>query len=390
MKGILVLENGMTFTGTLIGAVEKAKDAAGTICGEVVFNTGMTGYQEVLTDPSYAGQIVIMTYPLIGNYGINQEDFESNRSHVSGFIVGEICPSPSNFRSTMTLEEYLCVQGIVGLADIDTRQLVRTIRSYGTLKGHILLEQHLQENHVQENLQFPDMSTELVHNVSTKTNIFIELPATASNATTNREHVQCNGRHIAIYDFGLKWSMIRSLQALGFTLTIVPYNTTFEEMTLLNPDGVLLSNGPGDPMALSVSVVPELRKVAETYPVMGICYGHQMLGMAFGARTVKMPYGHRGGNHPVRSIADGKVYITSQNHGYMIAEDSLQGTDLIVTHVNVNDGTVEGIRHASLPAFSVQFHPEACPGPRDSLGIFEQFLTAVDLHTERRELLCRK
>ena len=375
MKGILVLENGMMFTGTLIGAVEKVRDAVGTTYGEVVFNTGMTGYQEVLTDPSYAGQIVVMTYPLIGNYGINQDDFESDHSHVAGFIVGEICPSPSNFRSTMNVETYLNEQGVVGLADIDTRQLVHIIRSHGTLKGYIL-----PENHLQENLHFPDISKELVQSVSTK--ISVSMDPIVEQAIT--------ARHIVVYDFGLKQSIIRSLRGLGCAVTIVPHNTTFAEIERHNPDGVLLSNGPGDPMDLYGDVVPELRKVAEAYPVFGICYGHHMLGLAFGAKTVKMSYGHRGGNHPVRTIADGRVYITSQNHGYMVDEESLAGTDLTVTHVNVNDGTVEGIRHLSLPVFSVQFHPEACPGPKDTLGIFNEFLTAVDLYTERRELVCRR
>ncbi|OEH86785.1 carbamoyl phosphate synthase small subunit [Desulfuribacillus stibiiarsenatis] len=371
MKGKLVLENGAVFEGKLIGDTKVTY-------GEVVFNTGMTGYQEVLTDPSYAGQIVIMTYPLIGNYGINVDDHESYRSHVAGFIIGEMCPTPSNFRSSFTVDEYLKSQGVVGLSDIDTRQLVRMIRENGTMKGYII--PNSQYGVVTVNgLDYPELPKDLVARVTRKNRATFE-PANVKNPT----------HHIVIYDFGQKQNMVRALHALGCKVTIVPYFTTLDEVMKLNPDGILFSNGPGDPMDL-VDITPELRKVAEAYPTMGICYGHQMLGLAFGAKTTKLRYGHRGSNHPVKDLRTGKVYITSQNHGYIVEPDSLAATDMVVTHINVNDGTVEGIQHKSLPIFSVQYHPEACPGPKDSLYFFQDFIMTINEHKERtRELVCPK
>jgi carbamoyl-phosphate synthase small subunit len=368
MQGMLVLENGVVFEGRLIGDLKQTY-------GEVVFNTSMTGYQETLTDPSYAGQIVIMTYPLIGNYGINADDFESHRSHVSGFIVGELCPTPSNFRSVFTVEEYLKSQGVVGLADIDTRHLVRIIREHGAMKAYIIpksLECNIKL------LEFPELSKNLVASISRKT-----------RATYEPSNVKNQNNHIVIYDFGLKQSLIRSLHALGCRVTVVPYNMTVDELVKLCPDGVLFSNGPGDPMNL-IDIAPELRKVAELFPTIGICYGHQMLALAFGMTTRKMHYGHRGGNHPVKDLRTGKVYITSQNHGYVIEPESLDSTEMIVTHVNVNDGTVEGIRHKSLPVFSVQYHPEACPGPKDTLFFFEDFIRMINHNRERCEAICPK
>lgn len=360
-KGLLVLENGQYFEGNLVGHHSDTY-------GEVVFNTGMTGYQEVLTDPSYAGQIVIMTYPLIGNYGINPDDFESYRSHVSGFIIGEICPTPSNFRSTMTIDEYLKTQHVVGLTDIDTRQLVRIIREKGSMKAHIVpVEQVL--NPYQEIdldcLTFPDISKELVARVSRKI-----------RATFIPQGLKRPVCHVVIYDFGYKQNMVRALHNLGCKVTIVPYNTSAEDLEKLSPDGILFSNGPGDPMEL-LEWTKELKLIAKTYPTMGICYGHQMLALAFGAKTRKMSYGHRGSNHPVRDLRTGKVTITSQNHGYVVKAESLAGTEMEVTHVNVNDGSIEGIAHESLPIFSVQYHPEACPGPQDSIFFFEQFIDMI-------------
>lgn len=380
MKGLLVLENGAIFEGTIIG--ERT-----ATYGEVVFNTGMTGYQEVLTDPSYAGQIVIMTYPLIGNYGVNSDDYESYRSHVAGFIISEMCPTPSNFRSTFTVDEYLKTQGIVGLADIDTRQLVRIIRENGTMRGHIVPEEHVKNPYQEidvDHLKYPEISKELVAKVSRKIRATFDPPN-----VKNPEH------HIVIYDFGLKQNMIRSFHSIGCKVSIVPYNTVLEEVTKLSPDGILFSNGPGDPMDL-IDITPELKRVAEAYPTMGICYGHQMLGLAFGAKTKKLRYGHRGSNHPVKDLRNGKVHITSQNHGYIVEPESLLDTDMEVTHINVNDGTVEGIQHKSLPIFSVQYHPEACPGPKDSLYFFGDFINMINEEKAKKqnaegcELVCPK
>ncbi|OEF97813.1 glutamine-hydrolyzing carbamoyl-phosphate synthase small subunit [Desulfuribacillus alkaliarsenatis] len=374
MKGLLVLENGDVFEGNLIGNLSNTY-------GEVVFNTGMTGYQEVLTDPSYAGQIVIMTYPLIGNYGINVDDHESYRSHVAGFIIGEMCPTPSNFRSSFTIDEYLKSQGVVGLSDIDTRQLVRIIRENGTMKGHIVPEEQVKNPYqeiVVDDLEFPDISKDLVARVSRKI-----------RATFDPANVKKPTHHIVIYDFGFKQNMIRSLHVIGCKVTIVPFNTSLDEVAKLNPDGILFSNGPGDPMDI-VAITPELRRVAEAFPTMGICFGHQMLALAFGAKTKKMRYGHRGSNHPVKDLRNGKVYITSQNHGYIVEPESLKGTDMEVTHINVNDGTVEGIEHNSLPIFSVQYHPEACPGPKDSLYFFGEFINMINTHKERCEAACQE
>ncbi|ASS76602.1 carbamoyl phosphate synthase small subunit [Tumebacillus algifaecis] len=351
MKGVLVLENGRQFRGELIGSSAQGY-------GEVVFHTGMTGYQEILTDPSYAGQIVAMTYPLIGNYGINEGDFEAKRPWLTGFVTGEACDSPSHFRSKQTLHDYLTQHGITGLIGVNTRALVRTIREEGSLKGYILSEASLATASA---LEFPALPRDLVKRVSTQEIYRV-------NAAGDL--------HVVLVDFGAKGNIAKSLARLGCQVTVVPANTSFEKIAALHPDGIMLSNGPGDP-ADCADVLPLVKKLAETYPLFGICLGHQLLAMAFGAKTAKMSFGHRGSNHPVQDLQTGKVWITSQNHGYSVQTESLPA-ELLVTHQHVNDGTIEGVAHKTWPAFSVQFHPEACPGPQDAEELFHRFLARMN------------
>lgn len=357
MKGYLVLENGRMFTGEMNGTMRRAY-------GEVVFNTGMTGYQEILTDPSYQGQIVVMTYPLIGNYGINDKDFESRRPWLTGFVTAESCLEPNHYQSRKTLAQYLAEEGVVGLTEVDTRALVREIRTQGTLRGWIVPE---GEESSLTDLDFPPLSSDQVERVTTP-----HIYTAASEGTY----------HVVVFDFGAKENIIQSLVRLGCKVTVVPARTPYEMVEQMQPDGILLSNGPGDPLSCA-DVLPTIRHLAQQYPTFGICLGHQMLALAFGAKTGKMRFGHRGSNHPVKDLDSSKVYITSQNHGYAVLKEDLPPV-LHITHVNVNDGTIEGLRHRDLPAFSVQYHPEACPGPRDSEYLFHSFL---ELMSKRREHL---
>jgi carbamoyl-phosphate synthase small subunit len=356
VKGCLVLENRRVFTGDIMGHGERGY-------GEVVFHTGMTGYQEILTDPSYKGQIVVMTYPLIGNYGINPDDFESRRPWLTGFVTAEACPSPNHYQSVQTLDAYLKEQQIIGLCNVDTRALVREIRAQGTMKGWILPGEWTKESI--DSLEFPDLPNDQVAQVTTP-EIYV-----ASDQGTYQ---------VVVVDFGGKENIIHSLVHMGCRVTVVPARTSFETICSLQPDGIMLTNGPGDPKSCA-DVLPTIRMLAEQVPVFGICLGHQLLSLAFGAKTGKMRFGHRGSNHPVKDLETGKVFITSQNHGYAVLGEDLPDV-LAVTHVNVNDGTIEGIRHRSLPAFSVQYHPEACPGPKDSEFLFKSFL---QLMSDRRE-----
>lgn len=352
MTGRLVLEDGTVLEGEAFGA-------AGTSVGEVVFNTGMTGYQEVLTDPSYAGQIVTMTYPLIGNYGVNAEDIESWKPHVRGFLVREWCDLPSHWRSTGTLEGYLKEHGIVGLAGIDTRALTRHLRRQGTLRGVLTTDPAADPAALAARAR-EWTAAGLVDEVSTREPYDLEPPGVQA------------GPHVVVVDFGVKRNILRSLRNLGCRVTVVPAGGTADGILARRPDGVLLSNGPGDPA--DVAGAPEMvRGLLGRLPVFGICLGHQILGLALGGRSFKMKFGHRGVNHPVTDLETGRSYITTQNHGYAVDPASLAGTGLSVTHVNLNDGTVEGMRHETLPAFSVQYHPEACPGPEDSLYLFNRF-----------------
>ena len=353
MKKQLILADGTIFIGEGFGS------DADTV-GEVVFNTGMTGYQEILSDPSYCGQIVTLTYPLIGNYGINRDDFESINPAVRGFIVKEAADFPSNWRNEFTIDEYFRMKKIPGIAGIDTRKLTRIIRQYGTLKGAICSIEEDAEK-VLEEMRKNSLPTDQVHQVSTK----------------NPYPSPGRGKRVVLVDFGMKHGILRELNQRDCDVIVVPYNTTAEEILMLRPDGIMLSNGPGDPKDVP-EAIEMLKGVLGKIPLFGICLGHQLFALASGADTTKMKFGHRGSNHPVKDLATGKVAITSQNHGYTVDLDSIAGTRLEVTHIALNDGTVEGLKHLDYPAFTVQYHPEASPGPEDANYLFDKFMEMIE------------
>lgn len=353
MKRQLILEDGSVFIGEGFGSVKR-------IIGEVVFNTGMTGYQEILSDPSYCGQIVTLTYPLIGNYGINRDDFESITPAISGFIVKEVADFPSNFRSKISLNEYFRSKDIPGIAGIDTRKLTRIIRQHGTLKGAIC---HIEENvqSVLQQLKATPLRNDQVKKVSTKT----AYPSPG------------RGKRVVLVDYGMKHGILRELNKRNCDVLVVPYDVTAAEVLALNPDGIMLSNGPGDPKDVP-EAIEMIKGILGKVPMFGICLGHQLFALACGANTEKMKFGHRGSNHPVKDIRTGKVAITSQNHGYTVEEKSIGNTRLQVTHIALNDGTIEGLQHKDVPAFTVQYHPEASPGPEDANYLFDQFMSLIE------------
>jgi carbamoyl-phosphate synthase small subunit len=348
MKGYLQLENGQAFEGTLFGKVED-------VTGEVVFNTGMTGYQELMTDPSYFGQIVTMTYPLIGNYGINVDDMESDRPQIKGLIVRERATRPSNFRCEMDLDNYLKYSGITGLEGIDTRALTKVIRTHGTMRG-VITTRKMTDTQLRTRLEGYD-NTYAVDQVTTKEPYVLE----------------GDGIHVAVLDFGIKRNILRSFQEKGCKVTVFPARTPWQEVMRVRPDGIFLSNGPGDPKDCK-EAIENVKELVERKPTVGICLGHQLIALAYGGDTEKLAFGHRGCNHPVKDLIRDRVYITSQNHGYVVKDipDSME-----VTHISMNDGSVEGLRHKDKPVFTVQFHPEASPGPSDSDYIFDQFMTLL-------------
>ncbi len=351
---MIVLEDGRAFRGTAFGAEGEA-------FGEMVFNTSMTGYQEILTDPSYAGQIVCMTYPLIGNYGVNEMDVESRRPWAEGFVVKEASRIASNWRSTETLQSYLTRNNIVGIDGIDTRALVRHIRDKGVMRAVISTTDLDELSLIEKVCSSPDMKgRELASEVTAET--ISEYPVAADTQY-----------HVVAFDFGVKTNSLREFAKFGCRVTVVPAGTSAEEVLALDPDGIFLSNGPGDPASMTAAI-NEIRKLAASQkPMFGICLGHQLIGQAFGGRTFKMKFGHRGGNQPIKNLATSKVEITSHNHGFAVDPDSLPA-DVEVTHINLNDNTVAGLRHKTLPVFSVQYHPESAPGPHDSEYLFEQFV----------------
>ena len=326
MKGKLILEDGSVYMGELLHSDTKA-------VGEVVFTTTMTGYQESLSDPSFCGQILTMTYPLIGNYGAAQKFMQSRRSFVHGFVIGELCDAPNNWQAEESLTDFLRGNNIPCLYNVDTRAVTRHIRSAGAMKG-IIVSKEAAESQINALL-----GTALARNV-------VEIVTTPEIYTLETE--KPNAPHIVAMDFGVKRSILQNINRIGAKLTVVPAHTTADEVLALNPDGIFLSNGPGDPADVP-EITEEIRKLAGKKPIFGICLGHQLLALAFGARTYKMKFGHRGGNQPVKNLRTGKVHISAQNHGYAVAPDSLEGTPLVVTHTNVNDNTIEGLRHTSLP-----------------------------------------
>lgn len=357
----LVLSDGAVYAGRPLGA-------AGETTGEVVFNTGMTGYQEILTDPSYAGQIVLLTYPLIGNYGINDDDFESDRLQPAGLIVREACDLPSNWRSTRTLHQLLAERGMVGIQGVDTRAITKRIRSGGVTMGMITSgdpDDALRRLHAARAYDDEDY----VYSVTTK--------APYAWGYAGKEPIEESAEgyrfRLAVLDCGLKHNILRRFAALHVRSIVLPAATPAEEVLAWKPDGILLSPGPGDPARLG-PVIETVRQLLGKRPIFGICLGNQMLCHALGGRTFKLKFGHRGSNHPVKDLEDGTVTITSQNHGYAVDPDSLAGTEATITQLNLNDGTVEGIRAASLCAMSIQYHPEAAPGPWDSRKYFVQFV----------------
>jgi carbamoyl-phosphate synthase small subunit len=353
-QAFLVLADGSSYEGFSFGG-----DA--DTFGEVVFNTSMMGYQEMLTDPSYAGQILIPTYPLVGNYGINEQDNETSRIQVRGFVVREECLEPSNYQSNKTIHQYLADGGISGIYGLDTRSITRKLRSGGVMMG-MITSRLTPEQALVELKNKPDYGlTDYVKEVSTK-----------KSYVWDKDKVIDYKYNVVAYDCGLKFNILRLLKARGCKVTVMPCTSTADEILKLNPDGILLSPGPGDPEVLDYAV-NTVKGLVGKKPIMGICLGNQLLGRAFGAKTFKLKFGHRGGNHPVKEFATGRVHITAQNHGYALDPDTMKN-GLEVTHINLNDGTVEGLRHKELPIFAIQYHSEDSPGPMDNRYLFDRFI----------------
>lgn len=367
----LILSDGTEFVGYSLGA-------KGTVIGEIVFTTGMTGYLETLTDPSYFGQIVIQTFPLIGNYGINESDTESEKPWLSGYIIRDCCNKPSNFRSKMSLDEWLESKGIVSIQGIDTRQLTKKIREKGVMNGAIIAGENVDKEELLtkiRNFQIKD---------AVKT---VSISKKLSCCDSDFDYVEGLPRRfkgekrkfkICLMDFGAKKNILRSLAERGADLVVVPYNTTAEQIKEINPDGIMLSNGPGDPME-NTCVIENLKKIQELkIPIFGICLGHQLLALANGAKTEKLKYGHRGANQPVVDLQIDRTLVTTQNHGYAVIGNSIFDEIGFVSHYNANDKTCEGIEYRKIPAFTVQFHPEACAGPQDTDYLFDRFFDLID------------
>lgn len=385
MNAVLALEDGTVYRGRGFGARAEA-------CGEVCFNTSMTGYQEILTDPSYKGQIVTMTYPQIGNYGVNLQDVESWRPHVAGFVIRELSPIVSNWRADFSLPEYLEKYGLPGIQDLDTRALTKKLRVRGAMKGYIATLDISDEEAVKRAQQWPgivgvDYVKEVTHNEpfawdekDQDSAAFKLVHGTGKADPRNvREPLRPADIPIVAYDFGMKYNILRRLRQKGFKVQVVPANTPASEVLKHKPAGIFLSNGPGDPSALP-QIVREVKELVNSgVPMFGICLGHQILGQAFGGKTFKLKFGHRGANQPVKDLETGKVEITSQNHGFAVDANSLP-SDVSVNRINLNDQTVEGMRHKTKPIYCVQYHPEASPGPHDSTILFDEFRKIIEEH----------
>ncbi len=353
----LILEDGTEYTGVGFGSLEEHKL-------EIVFNTSMVGYQEILSDPSYTDQAVVMTYPLIGNYGINDEDFETKVPTIGALIVREYCDKPSNFRCSSTLDEVMKKYNVAGICGLDTRALTRKIRNYGSCKA-LITDASLSHDEAYARLQAFDLAHDQVPRVSTK--------------EIWKSDVKNPVKHVVAIDCGMKLNIVRSLNKCGCNVTIVPYNTDAAAIETLNPDGIFLSNGPGDPTDC-VDTINTVKALIGKYPIFGICLGHQILSLAYGASTYKLKFGHRGGNHPVKNLLTDKIEITSQNHSYAVDDKSIEGLGLEVTHINMLDNTVEGVRCVKDKAFSIQYHPESAPGPQDSFYLFKDFMNLMGVN----------
>jgi len=368
VKAVLLLEDGTVFKGTSFGA-------KGQKCGEVVFNTSMTGYQEILTDPSYNEQIITMTYPLIGNYGTNGQDIESKKVFARGFIVKENCPYPNNWRSKSSLSEYLRKNNVVGLEGIDTRKLVKHIRTKGAMKG-IISSTELGINALKEKLQnYPGLvGRDIVKGITAKK--AYNWNHGPVDVLTGLEYKNAQKYNVIAFDFGIKMNILRLLCSHGCNVKVVPATISAKEVLSRRPDGIFLSNGPGDPAPVNYAI-RTARNLLGKLPIFGICLGYQILALALGGRTYKLKFGHRGANHPVKNLLTGAIEITTQNHGFCVDIDSLKGKDVELTHINLNDNTLEGISSKKLSAFAVQYHPEASPGPHDSTYLFENFINLM-------------
>ena len=354
-KRLLILEDGTVFTGEAFGGNNASK-------GEVVFTTGMTGYQETISDPSFYGQIVTLTYPLVGNYGINRDDFESITPAIRGFVVRELEEHPSNFRKDSSLGDYLALKDIPGIQGIDTRKLTRIIRAKGAVRAY--LSEAGADVNVEEIVAQLQATPHITHHVK-------EVSPKAAYPSPGR------GKRVVVIDFGMKHGILRELNKRDCDVLVVPYNTPASEILAWHPDGIMLSNGPGNPEDVTEGI-ETVRELVGKVPMFGICLGHQIFSLACGAKSFKLPFGHRGGNHPVKDLRTGRTDLTSQNHGYAIDIESLKDTDLELTHVALNDGTCEGVRHKKFPIFTVQYHPEASPGPEDSNHLFDEFIEMME------------
>jgi carbamoyl-phosphate synthase small subunit len=376
MKALLALEDGRYFEC-------RSFTGQGEATGEVVFNTSMTGYQEVLTDPSYRGQMVTMTYPLVGNYGINPEDIESNRIQVAAFLIKEYQPRPSNFRATATLADYLNSQGILGIEQLDTRALTRHIRKSGAMRAIVSTVDLDPAALVGRANRIPTMAgQDLTPIVTTDTAYYWSNGRPdflKKEAPLDRSVWRQRGRKrsVLVFDFGIKYNILRCLESEGFEVVVVPSATGAETVNAMSPDGIFLSNGPGDPEPVT-DAIATIRQLLGSRPMFGICLGHQLLGLALGAKTFKLKFGHRGANQPVKNLLTGRIEITSQNHGFAVDLDSIRGHDVEITHINLNDSTLEGFRHLTYPVFAVQYHPEASPGPHDARYLFDRFKDLMD------------
>ena len=385
-KAILALEDGTVFKGQAFGATES-------VAGEVCFNTSMTGYQEILTDPSYKGQIVTMTYPLIGNYGVNDQDVESYQTHTSGFVIRELSPVVSNYRSDCSLNEYMVKNNIPGIQGIDTRALTKKLRVRGSMNGYLTTEQDVSDEEALEKARdWPgligiDFVKEVTHKSAFEWDLQDQVSAafrlphgpTELDGRIQRKDLPAAEIPIVAYDFGVKYNILRMLRQQGFKVIVLPANTPAEEALRYNPAGIFLSNGPGDPSAVSYAAQAVAELIQKGLPIFGICLGHQILSLAMGGKTSKLKFGHRGANHPVKDLDSGRVEITSQNHGFTVDADSLP-SEVTVNRINLNDQTVEGLRHKNKPVYCVQYHPEASPGPHDSSNMFNEFRQLVEKH----------